>query len=52
MVLFDVFYALVIVNLILASFNENRISKQVNEKDVEEYDESFGLEGKTPLVSL
>ena len=52
MVLFYVFYALVIVNLILASFNENSISKRVNEKDVEEFDENVELEGKPPLVSL
>lgn len=44
------FYTLVLVNIILASFTEKNISKRVSDEDADEVNESFEIDGKQPLV--
>lgn len=52
LILFGVFYLLVLVNIILASFTEKKISKRVSgdEEDENEANQSFEIDGKKPLV--
>lgn len=52
MILFFVFYALVIISIILASFTEKKIVKIAFEEDVDESEQSFGIEGQKSLVCV